>query len=142
MKLCCRVQEANMSEIGVSDVVADQPLLTDASNHIVDNTSENIPSTPDNLVDNDTTDCTTLIPLSAVRMEPLAVVPINQKNKRSELSQRRIRRPFSVTEVEALVHAIEELGTGRLVWSRESHFLRIIRSELFSDVPDLSGGVM
>ncbi|KAI4372978.1 hypothetical protein MLD38_011154 [Melastoma candidum] len=46
-------------------------------------------------------------------MEPLAVVPPNQKTKRSELPQRRIRRPFSVTEVEALVHAVEEVGTGR-----------------------------
>ncbi|KAL6524722.1 hypothetical protein OROHE_016004 [Orobanche hederae] len=44
---------------------------------------------------------------------PLAVVPVNPKPKRGELSQRRTRRPFSVTEVEALVGAVEKLGTGR-----------------------------
>ncbi|CAN0909522.1 Telomere repeat-binding protein 3 [Linum grandiflorum] len=44
---------------------------------------------------------------------PLAVLPLNQKCRRSENVQRRTRRPFSVSEVEALVHAVEELGTGR-----------------------------
>jgi len=44
----------------------------------------------------------------------LAVLPVNQKPKRTEISQRRrIRRPFSVAEVEALVEAVERLGTGR-----------------------------
>lgn len=46
-------------------------------------------------------------------VKPLAVVPVNQKTKRTEALQRRTRRPFSVTEVEALVSAVEELGTGR-----------------------------
>lgn len=45
--------------------------------------------------------------------EPLAIVPVTQKTKRSDLVQRRTRRPFSVYEVEALVQAVEELGTGR-----------------------------
>ncbi|KAL8129912.1 hypothetical protein V2J09_019067 [Rumex salicifolius] len=39
--------------------------------------------------------------------------PPVHKSKRSESGQRRIRRPFSVSEVEALVQAVEELGTGR-----------------------------
>ena len=30
-----------------------------------------------------------------------------------EIAPRRIRRPFSVAEVEALVQAVEKLGTGR-----------------------------
>ncbi|KAI4383972.1 hypothetical protein MLD38_009749 [Melastoma candidum] len=107
------VCEAIGSEIGVLDGVGDQPLLTHASDHIVDNTPDNVPILPDSLPDNNSPDCTAIIPLPVVHMEPLAAVPINQKNKRSELSQRRIRRPFSVTEVEALVQAIEELGTGR-----------------------------
>ncbi|KAJ1271511.1 hypothetical protein BS78_06G133000 [Paspalum vaginatum] len=42
----------------------------------------------------------------------LAIVPLC-KSKRSEIVQRRIRRPFSVGEVEALVEAVEQLGTGR-----------------------------
>nr|XP_043630577.1 telomere repeat-binding protein 3-like [Erigeron canadensis] len=46
--------------------------------------------------------------------EILAVVPLSEKPiKRHELSQRRIRRPFSVSEVEALVEAVETLGAGR-----------------------------
>uniref|UniRef100_A0A7N0V6C1 Uncharacterized protein n=1 Tax=Kalanchoe fedtschenkoi TaxID=63787 RepID=A0A7N0V6C1_KALFE len=45
--------------------------------------------------------------------DPLAIVPMGQKSNRSELAQRRTRRPFSVGEVEALVQAVEELGTGR-----------------------------
>ncbi|KAI3517370.1 hypothetical protein L1887_16584 [Cichorium endivia] len=50
----------------------------------------------------------------ALDPEILAVVPLNEKtNKRFELSQRRTRRPFSVSEVEALVEAVETLGAGR-----------------------------
>ena len=49
-----------------------------------------------------------------VKAEALSVVPVNQKPSKScEVSQRRIRRPFSVSEVEALVEAVETLGTGR-----------------------------
>lgn len=54
-----------------------------------------------------------LVPVSALEPEALAIVPISEKPKRIELSQRRTRRPFSVTEVEALVQAVEEIGTGR-----------------------------
>ncbi|GKA11054.1 homeodomain-like protein [Tanacetum coccineum] len=55
-----------------------------------------------------------LVPMTPVNPEALSVVPMNNKlSKRSELSQRRTRRPFSVTEVEALVEAVENLGTGR-----------------------------
>nr|XP_016516150.1 PREDICTED: telomere repeat-binding protein 5-like isoform X1 [Nicotiana tabacum] len=53
-----------------------------------------------------------LVPVTAVNAEALAVVPL-LKPKRSEATQRRIRRPFSVAEVEALVQAVEKLGTGR-----------------------------
>ncbi|KAG7653425.1 Homeobox-like domain superfamily [Arabidopsis suecica] len=49
------------------------------------------------------------VPLHA---QALTVVP-PRKTKRSEVAQRRIRRPFSVAEVEALVQAVERLGTGR-----------------------------
>lgn len=47
------------------------------------------------------------------------MVPFHQKSRRPEFVQRRIRRPFSVSEVEALVQAVENLGTGRSVqWFR------------------------
>ncbi|KAM7257893.1 hypothetical protein ACFE04_013634 [Oxalis oulophora] len=45
--------------------------------------------------------------------EALAMVQAHRKSKRSEIAQRRIRRPFTVAEVEALVQAVEKLGTGR-----------------------------
>lgn len=53
-----------------------------------------------------------LVPVPS--MDLLALVP-RRKLRQSELSQRRIRRPFSVAEVEALVEAVEKLGTGRSV---------------------------
>ncbi|KAG7564694.1 Ubiquitin domain [Arabidopsis suecica] len=55
-----------------------------------------------------------LIPVVSAAM--LAPRPPNRKFKRTEqqlAAQRRIRRPFSVNEVEALVQAVEHLGTGR-----------------------------
>lgn len=58
-------------------------------------------------------DSRAMVSVSALEPEALAIVPFKEKPKRTELSQRRIRRPFSVTEVEALVNAVEELGTGR-----------------------------
>ncbi|KAJ7525319.1 hypothetical protein O6H91_17G045400 [Diphasiastrum complanatum] len=42
----------------------------------------------------------------------MALVSMNQ-NSQLEVGKRRIRRPFSVGEVEALVLAVEKLGTGR-----------------------------
>nr|XP_034919102.1 telomere repeat-binding protein 3-like isoform X9 [Populus alba] len=55
-----------------------------------------------------------LVAVPPIDVEALAMVlPLNLKSKRSELVQRRTRRPFSVSEVEALVHAVEEVGTGR-----------------------------
>ncbi|KZV28804.1 telomere repeat-binding protein 5 [Dorcoceras hygrometricum] len=53
-----------------------------------------------------------LVPVPSIERDALAVVPL-RKCKRSDSSQRRIRRPFTVTEVEALVQAVEKLGTGR-----------------------------
>lgn len=58
-------------------------------------------------------DSRALVPVSALDSGALAIVPVKEKPKRTELSQRRTRRPFSVTEVEALVQSVEELGTGR-----------------------------
>ncbi|KAJ0979520.1 hypothetical protein J5N97_014994 [Dioscorea zingiberensis] len=64
------------------------------------------------LQDKATANSRALVPVPAMDVEALAVVPL-RKSKRSELVQRRIRRPFSVSEVEALVQAVEKLGTGR-----------------------------
>ncbi|XP_019057712.1 PREDICTED: telomere repeat-binding protein 3-like [Tarenaya hassleriana] len=53
------------------------------------------------------------VPVPALDIEALAVVPANPKPKHADFTQRRTRRPFSVSEVEALVQAVEELGSGR-----------------------------
>ncbi|KAL3521112.1 hypothetical protein ACH5RR_019261 [Cinchona calisaya] len=58
-------------------------------------------------------DSKALVPIPPASAEALAMFPISQRTKRSEISQRRIRRPFSVGEAEALVAAVEILGTGR-----------------------------
>lgn len=57
-----------------------------------------------------------LVAVPAMNVEALAVVPAHRNSKQSEIVQRRIRRPFSVAEVEALVQAVEKLGTGRYDW--------------------------
>ncbi|KAG0450446.1 hypothetical protein HPP92_026699 [Vanilla planifolia] len=53
-----------------------------------------------------------LVPIPTANVEALAIVPL-RNSRRPEMVQRRIRRPFSVSEVEALVQAVEKLGTGR-----------------------------
>lgn len=88
----------------------DQVPVTNLENH-VENNQEIVPYLTDACTD-------VLVPKALVPMHPmnpnaLAIVPLNQKAKRSDLSQRRTRRPFSVSEVEALVEAVEKLGTGR-----------------------------
>ncbi|KAK4371421.1 hypothetical protein RND71_010896 [Anisodus tanguticus] len=55
----------------------------------------------------------TLVIVSPLNAEAPMVVSVGPKNNRSDLSQRRTRRPFSAAEVEALVEAVEQLGTGR-----------------------------
>ncbi|XP_021289974.1 telomere repeat-binding protein 5-like isoform X3 [Herrania umbratica] len=54
-----------------------------------------------------------LVSIPAIRVETLAVVPFHHRPGCHEFVQRRIRRLFSVAEVEALVQAVEKLGTGR-----------------------------
>ncbi|CAN4090075.1 unnamed protein product [Withania somnifera] len=54
-----------------------------------------------------------LVIVSPLNTETHTVFPVSLKNSHSELPQRRTRRPFSVAEVEALVEAVEQLGTGR-----------------------------
>ncbi|XP_055962148.1 telomere repeat-binding protein 5 isoform X2 [Mercurialis annua] len=74
---------------------------------------DSAPSSTDMSIDRSTIGSKALIPLSEMHVETLAVAPAHRKSKQSEIVQRRIRRPFSVTEVEALVQAVEKLGTGR-----------------------------
>ncbi|KAE8662745.1 hypothetical protein F3Y22_tig00113145pilonHSYRG00104 [Hibiscus syriacus] len=54
-----------------------------------------------------------VLSISAISVEALTVVPIHHRVRHHEFVQRLIRRPLSVSEVEALVQAVEKLGTGR-----------------------------
>ncbi|MBA0552629.1 hypothetical protein Golob_023422, partial [Gossypium lobatum] len=81
--------------------------------HFVESDHDSAPSPTDMSLDKSTTDSKALVAVPAMSVEALDVVPAHRKSKRSEVVQRRIRRPFSVAEVEALVQAVEKLGTGR-----------------------------
>ncbi|KAF3973904.1 hypothetical protein ACB098_06G157700 [Castanea mollissima] len=109
-QLLTRSPENLVLDSGISDTLPDLP-LTNSSNH-VDSNHDTV-SSPTDMNDKTTPDTKAIVAVPAMSMEALAVVPLNQKTRRSELVQRRTRRPFSVSEVEALVHAVEELGTGR-----------------------------
>lgn len=75
-------------------------------------------------IEKGTTDSKALVPVPEMNIEALAVVPADLKSKRSEIVQRRIRRPFSVAEVEALVQAVEKLGTGRYIYCLDDSQLK------------------
>lgn len=71
-------------------------------------------------------DSKALVPVPE-NVEALDVVPVSPKLRRSEIGQRRMRRPFTVSEVEGLVHAVETLGTGRYInHSSLSHSIRTV----------------
>ncbi|XP_022139293.1 telomere repeat-binding protein 3 isoform X3 [Momordica charantia] len=101
-----------VSSLEIRDVALPNTTLTNSRNQD-ENKHELITTSIDKLPDDSLQDCKALVPVPEMTMEPLAVVPLNPKSKRSEVVQRRTRRPFSVSEVEALVQAVEELGTGR-----------------------------
>ncbi|KAG4923395.1 hypothetical protein JHK87_048935 [Glycine soja] len=103
--------ETPVLDSGVTDTLHDSPLLTYPGN-LIESNHEPTSSLADTTVNKITPDSRAIVAVPATT-ETLAVVPVSQKTKRSEFVQRRTRRPFSVAEVEALVHAVEELGTGR-----------------------------
>ena len=74
-----------------------------------------VPSSANTTVNNNMSKCRALVTVPTINMEALAVVPFRRKPGNPDFSQRRIRRPFSVPEVEALVQAVEKLGTGRFI---------------------------
>ncbi|KAJ4908420.1 Telomere repeat-binding protein 4 [Raphanus sativus] len=99
------------------------PFLLQDAHHVinigtcVENSQELVPYqidiTADERQQQPSSDSRAIVPVPPMEPDALAIVPLKEKPKRTELSQRRTRRPFSVTEVESLVHAVEELGTGR-----------------------------
>ncbi|OIW04061.1 hypothetical protein TanjilG_00621 [Lupinus angustifolius] len=97
---------------GVTNALHESSSLTNNGNLVESNHDSNSFAT-DPIADKITTDSRAIITVPTRGTEALAVVPVGQKTRHSELVQRRTRRPFSVSEVEALVEAVEELGTGR-----------------------------
>ncbi|KAJ0103004.1 hypothetical protein Patl1_06414 [Pistacia atlantica] len=85
---------------------------TSEENHVESNHEPMTPHT-DLLPDISLPDSRAIVAVPPIKVEALAVVPVNNKIRRTDIAQRRTRRPFSVSEVEALVQAVEELGTGR-----------------------------
>ncbi|XP_019460821.1 PREDICTED: telomere repeat-binding protein 4-like isoform X2 [Lupinus angustifolius] len=107
-----RSPEARVLDSGISDALQDSSFLTNASN-LVESNHESTSISTDTVVDKITTDARALVTVPTSSTKALAVIPAGQKTRHSELVQRRTRRPFSVSEVEGLVEAVEELGTGR-----------------------------
>ncbi|XP_061357606.1 telomere repeat-binding protein 3-like isoform X2 [Gastrolobium bilobum] len=103
--------ETPILDSGITETLHDSSLLTNPTN-LIESNHESTSFPTDTIVDKLTPDSGALVPVPA-STEALSVVPVSQKTKRSEYVQRRTRRPFSVSEVEALVQAVEELGTGR-----------------------------
>lgn len=97
---------------GFSTLPFDTSPVSNLDDH-VEKIPELVSSPMDLSADERVTDSKALVAMSAMNAEALAMAPPNHKTKRSEFSQRRTRRPFSVSEVEALVEAVEKLGTGR-----------------------------
>ncbi|KNA25292.1 hypothetical protein SOVF_007350 [Spinacia oleracea] len=87
-------------------------MVTNLGN-LVESDHDSAPSPAETTAEKGAVDFRALVALPEGTPQALAVVQSHQKSKRSEMAQRRIRRPFSVTEVESLVQAVEKLGTGR-----------------------------
>ncbi|KAH1055430.1 hypothetical protein J1N35_033495 [Gossypium stocksii] len=100
---------------GIPNCTPNLPLLTNSENPATDH--EPVSSKTDMPTDQSLLESRALVPVPvpvpATNVEALTAVAVNQKFQKSELAQRRIWRPFSISEVEALVQAVEEIGTGR-----------------------------
>ncbi|KAG8387858.1 hypothetical protein BUALT_Bualt02G0064900 [Buddleja alternifolia] len=80
--------------------------------NFIESDHDSTPSPSDMSLGKTSTESRALVTVPSMKPGAMAVVPL-RKSKRSESAQRRIRRPFTVAEVEALVQAVEKLGTGR-----------------------------
>ncbi|KAI4322133.1 hypothetical protein L6164_021853 [Bauhinia variegata] len=81
--------------------------------NLVESDHDPAPSPTNTSLEKGMADSKALVAVTEMSTEAIAVLPVHQKSKHSVIAQRRIRRPFSVAEVEALVQAVEKLGTGR-----------------------------
>ncbi|KAG6481281.1 hypothetical protein ZIOFF_057877 [Zingiber officinale] len=69
-----------------------------------------------------------------LNVEAMAIVPLPNKPKikSCQIAQRRVRRPFTVAEVEALVQAVEKLGTGRFVLLVKTDAIYLVTASMLS----------
>ncbi|KAM1798672.1 hypothetical protein ACFX12_032716 [Malus domestica] len=100
-----------VSQPGTSDVSMSPPVLSLGG--CIERDFKEVPSLASTSTDKTLPTSQALIEVPPISMKALAVVPFHRKSGHQEYVQRRIRRPFSVPEVEALVQAVEKLGTGR-----------------------------
>ncbi|KAK8671761.1 hypothetical protein V6N13_038347 [Hibiscus sabdariffa] len=120
LPISCDIAPQHLTSIPATPVVdteipdaAPGPLLLTYSAYPMDTNHKPVTSQTNVLTDQSLSESRAIVPVSAMNVEALAVIPASPKVRKSELAQRRTRRPFSVLEVEALVQAVEELGTGR-----------------------------
>uniref|UniRef100_A0A1S3CKQ7 Uncharacterized protein n=2 Tax=Cucumis melo TaxID=3656 RepID=A0A1S3CKQ7_CUCME len=92
-------------------------LLLETHASKVNNSSESacepVPFPVDTAVEERSSDSKSLVTEQGMDVGTTNVVQICLKSNQFEVGHRRMRRPFSVDEVEALVHAVETLGPGR-----------------------------
>ncbi|KAM1307313.1 hypothetical protein ACFX2H_009581 [Malus domestica] len=100
-----------VSQPGTSDVSMNPPVLSLGGCN--DGDFKEVPSLASTSIGKTPPTCQALVAVPPIGMKALAVVPFHRKSGHQEYAQRRMRRPFSVPEVEALVQAVEKLGTGR-----------------------------
>ncbi|KAM1525187.1 hypothetical protein ACFX10_009682 [Malus domestica] len=100
-----------VSQPGTSDVSMNPPVL--GLGGCNDRDFKEVPSLASTSIGKTLPTCQALVAVPPIGMKALAVVPFHRKSGHQEYVQRRMRRPFSVPEVEALVQAVEKLGTGR-----------------------------
>lgn len=94
---------------GASNASPDNPV-----SNFIESEHDSAPSPTDmSSIDKSGPDSKAIVVQPPMRVEALSVLPAQMKPNKSEIAHRRIRRPFSVSEVEALVQAVEKLGTGR-----------------------------
>nr|GEX68584.1 telomere repeat-binding protein 3-like [Tanacetum cinerariifolium] len=106
-----------ITDVGCSNSSLYHDLETYLDNY-VDKNQESIPKKTEVLteekVEEKVADSKAFVPVTAVTTKTLSDILVKYNpTKKCEVSQRRIRRPFSKSEVEALVEAVEFLGPGR-----------------------------
>lgn len=105
--------EPSSPEPSPSPIQTDTPLLLPCNNTSSPLSSPIWEENQDDIKQVEDSKALVVVP-EALEPEVLSMVPLSEKPaKRYEVSQRRTRRPFSVSEVEALVEAVETLGAGR-----------------------------